>query len=145
MAKAGNIVEGDALPSSDAPFRVRPLKQARKERLFQTEREALWVISQLKLLRHWPLDARRQAQVALDFDFSKVHHANETFYELRLNDQRLHQRNLRVFFWVDDSHRTIWIVHGYWKKTNRLDDAVKILVVRRIKGLKGAIQDGSAR
>jgi phage-related protein len=128
-------------------FVVRPTRQARRESegLFQSIRETLWVISQLKLPRHWPLDRKRQAQLGSDLDFSKVHHRNETFYELRLDDEHLHQKNLRLFFWVQDEKRTIWIIHGYWKKTNRLDEAVKTLVARRIKNLKGGIQDGSIR
>lgn len=103
------------------------------------------MISQLKLLGHWPLDAKQQEQLGTDFDFSKVHHRNETFFELRLDDASLHQKNLRVFFWVHDAGRTIWIMHSYWKKSNRLDDAVKTLVARRIKMLKGGIQDGSVK
>lgn len=129
------------------PFRVRPIKQARQDctDLFESERETLWVISQLKLLEHWPLDAAEQAKLGTTLSFSKVHHRGETFYELRLDDARLHQKNLRVFFWVNDDRRTIWIIHAYWKKTNRLDEQVKILVARRIKTLKGRIQDGSIR
>ena len=104
------------------------------------------MISQLKLLKHWPLDAARQAELGADLDFSKVHHRNETFYELRLDDSQLHQKNLRLFFWVAGAEeRTIWIIHGYWKKTNRLDDAVKTLVARRIKNLKGTMQDGNIK
>ena len=131
-------------------FRVRPTKQARRESelgkgLFQAEREKLWVMRQLRLLYHWPLDRRQQDQLGADLDFSKVTHRNEMFYELRLDDEHLNQKNLRVFFWIHDVLRTIWIVHGYWKKTNRLDDAVKTLVARRIKSLKGGIQDGSIK
>ncbi len=135
-------------PEPEKPlFRVRPAKQARRESddLFTSEREKLWVISQLKLMRHWPLDAKEQEALSSDLDFSKVHHRNETFYELRLDDEHLHQKNLRVFFWLQDEKRTIWIIHGYWKKTNRLEDAVKTLVARRIKSLKGGIQDGSIK
>lgn len=125
--------------AGSAFFSVRPTKEARRDcrDLFQSERELLWVISQLRLLRHWPLDVKRQEHLGWDLDFSKVHHRGETFFELRLDDARLHQKNLRVFFWVDDAHRTIWFVHGYWKKTDRLQDAVKSRVARRIKALKG--------
>jgi phage-related protein len=129
-------------------FRVRPLRQARREAetgngLFQNDREKLWVTNQLRLLHHWPLDRKQQDQFGTDLDFSKVTHRNESFYELRLDDEHLHQNNLRVFFWVHDERKTIWIIHGFWKKTNRLDEAVKTLVARRIKSLKGGIQDGS--
>jgi phage-related protein len=144
MAKKGNPAGSDA----DKPlFQVRPTKQARHESngLFCSERETLWVISQLKLMQHWPLDAKQQEALGSDLDFSKVHHQNETFFELRLDDEHLHQKNLRLFFWVHDSRRTVWIIHGYWKKTNRLNDAVKTLVARRIKNLKGGIQDGSIK
>lgn len=128
-------------------FQVRPLKQARQDcvDLFQSDREMQWVISQLRLLAHWPLDAKRQERLGSDLSFSKVRHRGETFYELRLDDARLHQRNLRVFFWVHDEGKTIWIIHAYWKKANRLDEQVKIRVARRIKTLKGRIQDGSVR
>jgi phage-related protein len=44
-----------------------------------------------------------------------------------------------------DEHKTIWVIHAYWKKTSRLEDAVKTLVARRIKNLKGGIQDGSVK
>lgn len=140
-----------AEPEGGQPlFRVRPTQQARREAevgkdLFQSDREKLWVIRQLRPMHHWPLDSKQQERLGADLDFSKVSHRNETFYELRLAGEHLHQRNLRVFFWVHDQRRTIWIVHGYWKKTNRLDDAVKTLVARRIKTLKGAIQDGSIK
>lgn len=145
MARAAGF--GATQPAGGALFAVRPTRQARRESrgLFESAREELWVISQLKLLRHWPLDRKQQARVGSDLDFSKVHYRNEMFYELRLDDEHLHQKNLRLFFWVQDSARTIWIIHGYWKKTNRLDEAVKTLVARRIKNLKGAIQDGSIR
>jgi phage-related protein len=125
-------------------FQVRPTKQARRDckDLFRSVRETLWVISQLKLLMHWPLDERQQQQLGSDLDFTKVHDRGEAFFELRLDDARLHQKNLRVFFWVDDGHRTIWVIHGYWKKTNRLDEAVKTRVARRIKALKSGISDG---
>jgi phage-related protein len=136
-------------PDSDPPketlFRIRPTKQARREDIFQTEGEKLWVISQLKLLEHWPLDERKQTKLGSDLDYSKVQYRNETFFELRLDDQRLHKKNLRIFFWVWDESRTIWVIHGYWKKTNRIEDAVKTLVARRIKNLKGGIQDGSIK
>jgi phage-related protein len=128
-------------------FRVQPLRKARKEcdDLFKSEAETLWVISQLQLLRHWPLDAKQQEHLGSDLSFTKVRHRGEAFFELRLDDAHLHQKNLRVFFWVQDNRRTIWIIHGYWKKTNRLDEAVKSLVARRIKCLKGSIQDGSVK
>ncbi|HZK80046.1 MAG TPA: hypothetical protein VFC46_03245 [Humisphaera sp.] len=83
--------------AEDALFRVRPTKQARREDIFQTDKEMLWVISQLKLLGHWPLDATKQTELGSDLDFSKVHYRNETFYELRLDDEHLRKKNLRVF------------------------------------------------
>jgi len=131
-------------------FRVRPTRQARREAevgkgLFETDREKLWVIGQLRLFYHWPLDRNQQDQLGSDLDFSKVTHRNETFYELRMDDEHLHQKNLRVFFWVHDASKTIWVIHGYWKKSNRLEDVVKTLVARRIKTLKGGIQDGSIK
>lgn len=130
-------------------FRVRPTKQARGEAevgsLFQSNKEQLWVLRQLRLLRHWPLDKKQQDELESDLDFSKVTHRNETFHELRLDDEHLHQKNLRVFFWVNGDDKVIWIIHGYWKKTNRLEDVVKTLVARRIKNLKGGLQDGSIK
>jgi hypothetical protein len=137
--------ESQAVEEPETLFRVRPTKQARRENIFQTDKEKLWVISQLKLLRHWPLDQKQQERLESDLDFSKVHHRNETFYELRLDDDHLHQKNLRVFFWVQDEKKTIWIMHGYWKKSNRLEESVKTNVARRIKNLKGGIQDGSIK
>jgi len=140
-----------AAPEASPPLLgVRPTRQARRESeagkgLFQTEREKLWVMAQLRQLCHWPLDRQQQDRLGSNVDFSKVSYRNETFYELRLDDDHLHQKNLRLFFWVDDARRTIWIIHGYWKKTNRLDEAVKTLVTRRIKNLKGEIQDGSIK
>lgn len=145
MAEADKKPEGDSHKQMQTLFRVRPTKQARKEYIFESEKEKLWVISQLKLLRHWPLDEAQQTKLESDLDFSKVHYRNETFYELRLDDPHLHQKNLRVFFWIGERSRTVWVIHGYWKKTNRLEDAVKTLVARRIKNLKGGIQDGSVR
>jgi phage-related protein len=131
-------------------FRVRPLSLALREsrvggELFRSHDEVLWVVSQLKLLRHWPLDDKKQAMLESDLDFSKVTHDGETFYELRLDDATLQRKNLRVFFWVHDKNRTIWIIHGYWKKSERLKDVVKNRVARRIRELKGGIQDGSVK
>ena len=147
MAEKGKNASEKQAAEESPLFRVRPLKRARREcdDLFKSEAETLWVISQLSLLRHWPLDAKQQGLLSSDLDFSKAHHHGEDCFELRLDDSHLHQKNLRVFFWIHANRRTIWIVHGYWKKTNRLDEAVKILVVRRIKHLKGCIQDGSVK
>jgi|SRR5277367_2547438 len=141
-------------PPGDEPprplFNVRPLPRALREsrvggELFRTHDEVVWVVSQLKHLRHWPLDAAAQQAIASDLDFSKVQHDKESFYELRLDDARLERKNLRVFFWVHDARRTIWIIHAYWKKSQRLNEAVKNRVARRIRELRGAIQDGSIK
>lgn len=141
------MAEGPIQPEPDL-FRVRPTARAMREsrvgELFQHDQERLWVLAQLRLLRHWPLDWARQNELAIDLDFSKVDHDGYTFYELRLRDGRLsHNKNLRVFFWVHDESRTIWIVHGYWKKTQRIEESVKRRVVRRIREIKGDIQDGA--
>lgn len=141
--------DGKSSGENQPLFRVRPTRQARGEaevgRLFQDSKEQLWVLRQLRLLRHWPLDKKQQEKLGSDLDFSKVTFRKVVFHELRLDDEHLHQKNLRVFFWVRDDAKTIWIVHGYWKKTNRLEDVVKTLVARRITNLKGAIQDGSIK
>ena len=144
MAKKEKPSDGDV---EQRLFRVRPTKQARKDcdDLLESKREALGVISQLKLLRHWPLNEKQQEKLGSDLDFSKVHHNGETFYELRLDDEHLHMKNLRVFFWINDKRNTIWIMHGYWKKVQRLENTVKTLVARRIKSLKGEMQDGSVK
>jgi phage-related protein len=131
-------------------FVVRPTKQAMREgkvpgEIFIAEKEKDWVLTQLKMLRHWPLTAVQQNRLGSDLDFSKVSHQGEKFFELRLDDAALERKNLRVFFWIQDQKRTVWIIHSYWKKSQRLDDAVKTRVARRIKDLKGAIQDGSVR
>lgn len=131
--------------AQQASFTVRPTRQARREDIFQTDKERLWVISQLKLLAHWPLDETQQTRLGSDLDFSKVHYRNESFYELRLDGEHLRQKNLRVFFWVSEVDMTIWIIHAYWKKSNRILESVKTLVARRIKNLRAAIQDGSAQ
>lgn len=101
-------------------------------------------MGQLHLLRHWPITWAKQQEFGLDLDFEKVECARETFFELRLHDSRLSQGgNLRVFFWVHDAGRTVWIIHGYWKKTQQLPESVKRRVARRVRELKGQIQDGS--
>lgn len=130
-------------------FAVRPTPEAQDESrvqkgVFENERERTWVLRQLRLLRHWPLSAQRRSDKGADLDFSKVHYAGDDFYELRLNGGPLsHNKNLRIFFWPDGSTTTIWILHAYWKKTQRLDESVKALVARRLRHLKGQIQDGS--
>jgi phage-related protein len=147
MAKVPIPLEG-AGGSEPEVFRIRPTSASHKEsqvgELFESDDERLWVLSQLRLLRWWPLDRLKQEELAIDLDFSTVHSDGQTFYELRLHDGRLsHNGNLRVFFWVHDPSRTIWIVHGYWKKSQRLDEPVKKRVARRIRNLRGEIQDGS--
>jgi len=129
-------------------FRIRPTKRTLKEsrvgELFQNEEERLWVINQLKLLHHWPITWGQQNAFSIDLNFSKLTAGGEEFFELRLHDPRLsHGGNLRVFFWVDDANKTVWIIHAYWKKTQRIAEAVKRLVARRIRNLKGQIQDGT--
>lgn len=141
---------GKVAATQQSLFTVRPTKQALREsrvegELFQTRKELLWVISQLKLLRHWPLTNAGQQAMGSDLDFSKVTHNGETFFELRLDDVALHSSNLRVFFWIHDSTRTVWIIHSYWKKSQRLETVVKSRVARKIKNLKGGIQDGSIK
>jgi phage-related protein len=130
--------QGRKLEGAGSGFEVRPTVGAKRDAgdIFKTLREKYWVIRQLAVLRHWPLDTHKQQQLGSDLDFSKVEYQNETFFELRLDDAELHQKNLRVFFWVHDKSRTIWIVHAYWKKTNRLEDVVKRRVSKRIKDLK---------
>src|SRR5260221_11772442 len=84
--------------TKDKPlFRVRPLKQARSESrvrggLFQTADELLWVTSQLKLLRHWPLDRATQENISADLDFSKADQDKERFIEWRPTAVRLPQQ-----------------------------------------------------
>jgi phage-related protein len=141
------LVDESPEPPEPELFRVRPMRQAQREaevgQLFQRWEERQWVLAQLKLLRHWPLTLDKQGELGFDLDFSRVTTNGETFYELRLSDARLsHGGNLRVFFWVHDESRTVWIAHAYWKKTQRLSEAVKRRVARRIKAIKGQIQDG---
>jgi phage-related protein len=136
--------------ANESFFVVRPTKQAMHEgrvpgEIFSFKNEKDWVLTQLKMLRHWPLTAAEQSRLGSDLNFSKVSHQGEKFFELRLDDAALVRKNLRVFFWIQEQKRTVWIIHSYWKKSQRLEDAVKTRVARRIKDLKGAIQDGSVR
>ena len=115
LRKSGELTE----KQSDLPdlFRIRPIRSAWREarvgELFQTEKEQQWVVSQLKLLRHWPLTLVMRNEFSIDLDVSSVDCAGETFFEMRLRDQCLsHGGNLRVFFWVHDESKTIWIIHG---------------------------------
>ncbi len=139
----------DAPDPEASDFRVRPTPEAQYESrvqrgVFDNVEERAWVLTQLRLLRHWPLSPAKQGRLGADLDFSKVHHAGDTFYELRLTGAPLsHNKNLRIFFWADGNSKTIWILHAYWKKTQRLDESVKARVARRLRHLKGQIQDGS--
>ena len=86
-----------------------------------------------------------QGKFGADLDYERISHGNVEFYELRLHDVRLsHGGNLRVFFCVDDRRRTIWVVHAYWKKTQQIKDHVLRRVARRVRDLRGDIQDGGA-
>lgn len=128
-------------------FRVRPTNAAFREsnKLFLSDTERLWGINQLKLLRHWPPGLFEPEVYGGDLDYSRIDHTGVCFYELRLHDACLSQGgNLRVFFWVDEGRRTVWILHAYFKKTQRLDEVVKRRVARRIHELRGRIQDGDA-
>lgn len=114
--------------------------------MFKTEDEQAWVLSQIHLPESWPLDDATRLAVEFDFDIERVNYdAGVDFCELKLHDARLNRKNLRIFFWIHDASETIWIVHGCWKKTEKLDDVTKRLVRRRIEMIKGDIQDMSRR
>jgi len=119
------------------------LRETRK--LFQRDEHRLAVIDQLKLLRFWPPHMFEAEAFARDLDMERISYCGAEFYEYRLKGKQFGGNgNLRVFFFVDDEHRTIWIIHGYWKKTDgRIEDHVLTRVARRVRELQGAIQDGS--
>jgi hypothetical protein len=131
----------------DRRFEVRPIPQAMRESRVDGDlgfnvSELKWVVAQLRLLEYWPLTPQTRDQFSIDLDCSTVTYDGLTFNELRLEDASLRRKNLRVFFWVQDSQRVIWIIHGYWKKSQRLGNAVLIRVANRIHHLRGTLQDG---
>lgn len=53
-----------------------------------------------------------------------------------------HNHILRVFVWVDDDNRTVWIVDGYLKKVDGpIEECVKRRVGRRVNNLRAWLQD----
>ncbi len=138
------MTQSDGLPDL---YRVRPtslaLRESRVGQLFESHEERCWVVDQLKLLRHWPGSWKAQNEFGLDLSIDKITCQRCEFYEYRIRGKLLsHGGNLRVFFWVHDPSRTIWVAHAYWKKSQRIAEAVKRRVARRIRNLQGQIQDG---
>lgn len=122
-------------------FSVKPTRFARRtgKSILKAD-ELAQVLDQLRLLRYWP-PIEHQAQFESDLDYSKLTHRGQVFYELRFDYIRP-RSELRVFFWVHDEKETIWIVDAYWKKTQKLEASVKEKVARRVRTVRGAIQDG---
>lgn len=125
-----------------AEYSVRPTRQARRsgKKLLKPS-ELYWVIGLLRLLRHWP--GLTDEKFQNDLDFEKITTNGAEYYELRIEDSSvLSRRNLRVFFWIDQDTRTIWIVDAYWKKTQKLETSVRLRVARKVNAARAAIQDG---
>lgn len=146
----GNKCNGVGTLAEQAPehlgtFRVRPIPAAVREskvgKLFQDHGEQQWVFDQLRMLSHWPPHLFDREVVGRDLDIERITHGSVSFYEYRLDDARLRRRNLRVFFWVHDDSRTIWVIHGMWKKTQKIGDEVKCRVARRVRELQGLLQE----
>jgi len=49
---------------------------------------------------------------------------------------------LRAVFWVDEKSKTIYVVHLFWKKTNAILVADRVLADQRISALKHALTRG---
>ena len=128
-------------------FSVRPTAAAKRDSrvsksgLFQNDDEKHRVLDQLKLLRHWPPKLFDAEAFGGDLDFERISHGNVTFYEWRLSDPGGRGRELRVFFWVDDANRCVWIIHALWKKSRKVKNEVKCRVARRVRELRGQLQD----
>lgn len=129
-------------------FEVRPtrlaLRDAKVGSLFSSEQEKARVIRMLRLLKHWPPLPGSELSDSLDFEFENIEHRGQSFVELKISESWLTHKELRVFLWPDIERRVVWILHAFWKKTNRIPDEVKTRVAKRLRMLKGDLQDGDA-
>ena len=126
------------------PFGKHAHKIARVGGLFQTDVERARVLSQLRLLKHWPPPLSEKSDELVGFEVEEIQHKGVKFLEIKFTRKGWlsHNGNLRVFAWVDEKNRTIWIVDGYWKKVNGgIEDYVKRAVARRVNYLRSWLQD----
>ena len=131
-----------------ALYTVRPfgaaVKEARVGELFESERERARVFRQLRLFRHWPPPLERDAGEAVSFEVEWISCSGVSFLEIKFTrvGWLSHNKNLRVFAWICEKSRTVWIVDGYWKKVNGpIEEWVKKRVARRVNTLRAWLQD----
>lgn len=89
-------------------YQVKVTKQAIRQghKLGLTNKSRLWIISQMKLIKHWP-------EIGEQFDYEMADKALEfKFY--------VESKWIRVFVYKDDDRKIMWVIKAITKKTNEL-------------------------
>jgi hypothetical protein len=95
---------------------VKVTKTARKQglKLGITDKTRLWIIEEMKLLKHWP-------EISQNFDYENAFGA----IEFKFHEEK---HWIRVFVYNDDLRKTMWVIKVMSKKTNALTVADKISI-----------------
>ncbi len=70
------------------------------------------------------------------------------FYEIKFTKcgWLSHNQNLRVFGYIEEANRIVWIVYGFWKTENGpISECTKRTVGRRVNDLRAWLQDGGRK
>ncbi len=108
MAENRRKVATGKAGTENASYRLRPLVQAKRDaRRFLNDFQYWHLVSIVRQLKHWG-DLKWQNLLSIK--------AIDTFHELREKGGPLGKINARVFFWVDENNREIWILGAYKKE-----------------------------
>ena len=113
-----------------AEYRVLPLPLVQRDaKKLLSARQLREAITVAKHLRHYPAIPELS-----------IEHCGDGL-ELRLESPAINPRGwLRAIFWIHENSRTIYIVHLFWKKTNRVTVADIHLANSRIRQLKAQLR-----
>ncbi len=128
-------------------FKVKPWGKATREakKLFASTEEYVRVLGQLRLLKHWPPPIETKVDEVVSFTQEEITCSGVRFREIKFTKcgWLSHNKNLRVFAYIDDTNRTVWIIYGYWKSENdAIADCIKRKVARRVNNLRAWLQEG---
>jgi hypothetical protein len=114
-------------------YSVKVTKTARKQglKLGVTEKTRLWIIDEMKLLKHWP-------DIAPQFEHEGAFGTIEfKFYE--------EKHWIRVFVFKDDERKIMWVVKVMSKKTNVLTSADQISIETAVSRMEQDLRNYKKR
>ena len=124
------VATGKADPENTS-YRLRPLAQAKRDaRKFLNDFQYWHLVSIVRQLKHWS-DLKWQNLLSIK--------AIDTFHELREKGGPLGKINARVFFWVDENNREIWILGAYKKEE---EGQTPRHIVLKMRGRQRIIKEG---